>query len=628
MATGTLTGQTIANTYKALLKITGTTAGGETLHATTQKVIEDGDGNPFPFSAAQDAILMTGTSRLEFNDNGEYISGDGTNLTITSGADIILAGTAVNITADTIDLSDATKDVTLNAAVDALNFDSNTLSIDATNNRIGIGTAAPATNLHIYSVADNAPHLLLENYQNADTDDAAVIELYLNDQTTGGIGDNTDVGVIRFTGDEKDGGTKETYVEIRGVAVDPGQSTSNKGGLSFFVQTAGDLAETLTLNESNVGIGTSSPTSILNVSVDGQPQVNIDSYDNTDGNQAYINITKAAGTEASPQNVADDEALGQIQWKGYNTGSGGGYDIGASIACAVDGTPGDGDLPSRLVFSTTADGAGAPTARMTILQSGNVGIGEVAPETQVEISGTAPYLTLHNTTEEDADGGRESKIFFKGERANATETTLGQIYAMQQGSENDYNALIRFSVNTHSVDADSLTPLLDLDSNSNVNVMSGNLVITTAGKGITFSATNTPAQSAGSGTSNTLDDYEEGTWTPTMTSGSGSVTVASVTAATYTKIGRLVYVRGRIDFGTDSSVGTSTITFAGLPFTNKNDGGYSGARLTINNQNTDHTYDGNMYGDPNALTITNANRSTSMSSLSSAWFAIDMTYVT
>ena len=91
MATGTLTGQTIANTYKALLKITGTTAGGETLHATTQKVIEDGDGNPFPFSAAQDAILMTGTSRIEFNDAGEYISGDGTDLTITSSNDIKLA---------------------------------------------------------------------------------------------------------------------------------------------------------------------------------------------------------------------------------------------------------------------------------------------------------------------------------------------------------------------------------------------------------------------------------------------------------------------------------------------------------------------------------------------------------
>ena len=80
MATGTLTGQTIANTYKSLLKITGTTAGGETLHSTTQKVIEDGDGNAFPLSVAADAIMITSTNRLEFGDDGTYIhqSADGT----------------------------------------------------------------------------------------------------------------------------------------------------------------------------------------------------------------------------------------------------------------------------------------------------------------------------------------------------------------------------------------------------------------------------------------------------------------------------------------------------------------------------------------------------------------------
>ena len=130
---------------------------------------------------------------------------------------------------------------------------------------IGIGTTSPSTDLHIKSTADNAPHLLLENFQNADTDDAPVIELYLNDQTTGGIGDDTDVGVIRFTGDEKDGGTKETYAEIRGVAHDPGQGTGNKGHLSFFVQSAGSLAETMTLDESRVGIGTNAPDMLLDV---------------------------------------------------------------------------------------------------------------------------------------------------------------------------------------------------------------------------------------------------------------------------------------------------------------------------------------------------------------------------
>ena len=130
---------------------------------------------------------------------------------------------------------------------------------------IGIGTTSPSTDLHIKSTADNAPHLLLENFQNADTDDAPVIELYLNDQTTGGIGDDTDVGVIRFTGDEKDGGTKETYAEIRGVAHDPGQGTGNRGHLSLFVQSAGSLAETMTLDESRVGIGTNAPDMLLDV---------------------------------------------------------------------------------------------------------------------------------------------------------------------------------------------------------------------------------------------------------------------------------------------------------------------------------------------------------------------------
>ena len=153
------------------------------------------------------------------------------------------------------------------------------LVIDGSGN-VGIGTASPSTNLHIYSTANNAPHLLLENYQNADTDDAAVIELYLNDETTGGIGDNTDVGVIRFTGDEKDGGTKETYAEIRGVAHDPGQGASNKGNLSFFVQAAGDLNETLTLDEAKVGINQSSPSADLHITGSGDTKIIIE--DGTD----------------------------------------------------------------------------------------------------------------------------------------------------------------------------------------------------------------------------------------------------------------------------------------------------------------------------------------------------------
>jgi hypothetical protein len=43
---------------------------------------------------------------------------------------------------------------------------------------------------------------------------------------------------------------------------------------------------------------------------------------------------------------------------------------GARIEAFVDGTPGANDMPGRLVFSTTADGASTPTERMRIKSSG------------------------------------------------------------------------------------------------------------------------------------------------------------------------------------------------------------------------------------------------------------------
>ena len=103
----------------------------------------DTDDLVFQQYDGSEVCRMADDRRLYFYDKGgEYISSDGTDLTIA-------AGTAVNITADVIDLSDATKDVTLNSAVDAINFDSNTLSIDASNNRVGVGIAAPEAKLHI-----------------------------------------------------------------------------------------------------------------------------------------------------------------------------------------------------------------------------------------------------------------------------------------------------------------------------------------------------------------------------------------------------------------------------------------------------------------------------------------------
>ena len=69
-----------------------------------------------------------------------------------------------------------------------------------------------------------------------------------------------------------------------------------------------------------------------------------------------------------------------------------------------------------------------------------------------------------------------------------------------------------------------------------------------------------PATQNASAGANVLDDYEEGTWTPSL----GGTATYNTQVGTYTKIGNIVSVRGRLVV---SAIGTgSTITVSGLPF--------------------------------------------------------------
>ena len=93
-------------------------------------------------------------------------------------------------------------------------------------------------------------------------------------------------------------------------------------------------------------------------------------------------------------------------------------------------------------------------------------------------------------------------------------------------------------------------------------IVNGNLVIGTAGKGIDFSADPNP----GGMTSELLDDYEEGTWTPTVTA--GAITGTGITYnGTYTKIGRLVYLNLKINSTVQDLRVASYVVFSGVPFT-------------------------------------------------------------
>ena len=93
-------------------------------------------------------------------------------------------------------------------------------------------------------------------------------------------------------------------------------------------------------------------------------------------------------------------------------------------------------------------------------------------------------------------------------------------------------------------------------------IINGNLVIGTAGKGIDFSADPNP----GGMTSELLDDYEDGTWTPSVSA--GAITGTGITyTGIYTKIGRVVYINLQIKSTANDLRVLSYVVFSGVPFT-------------------------------------------------------------
>ena len=92
-----------------------------------------------------------------------------------------------------------------------------------------------------------------------------------------------------------------------------------------------------------------------------------------------------------------------------------------------------------------------------------------------------------------------------------------------------------------------------------VTLSTGNLIIGTAGKGIDFSAT------SGTGTSELLADYEEGTWTPTVTARTGTITSVGTVYGSYTLVGRQVTLNAKIPI-TNNGTGAGAIIIAGMPF--------------------------------------------------------------
>jgi len=90
--------------------------------------------------------------------------------------------------------------------------------------------------------------------------------------------------------------------------------------------------------------------------------------------------------------LSNNDRVGDLLFRGAD---GTNYIDAASISAQVDGTPGTNDMPGRLVFSTTADGASSPTERMRIDSTGAVIVGDGT--TWSKYVSDAVFQITHNT---------------------------------------------------------------------------------------------------------------------------------------------------------------------------------------------------------------------------------------
>mgnify|MGYP003669052174 CR=1 FL=1 len=102
----------------------------------------------------------------------------------------------------------------------------------------------------------------------------------------------------------------------------------------------------------------------------------VNSFKNNDGGGNLVIGKSRNASVGSFTVLQNNDVIGAIRWAGDD---GNDYEsVAASIDVRIDGTPGSNDMPGRMIFSTTADGAANPTERMRITSEGKIGIGKTS----------------------------------------------------------------------------------------------------------------------------------------------------------------------------------------------------------------------------------------------------------
>ena len=179
---------------------------------------------------------------------------------------------------------------------------------------------------------------------------------------------------------------------------------------------------------------------------------------------------------------------------------------------------------------------------------------------RIDSSGNATF-TGSVTANNIVASGAASSFNSGGTNTVATFTSTDSVAEIQM-IDNNGTAGISAEGSTFQVRPSGGAAKLSVAADGQVTIADGDLVIGTSGHGISFAA----SSDASGMTNELLDDYEEGTWTATLTGATSAPSSSQTQTGTYTKVGRLctaeVYIQNK---NTTGASGGLKVT--GLPFT-------------------------------------------------------------
>ncbi len=300
--------------------------------------------------------------------------------------------------------------------------DNSNLFWDNTNDRLGIGTPSPSAPLTVGDATAPTNVTVLNSLISTNTSAGANVVLRKSVDTANGanvtliksrgtaasptaVNSADTVGAITFSGY---GGTNYRPTAQISAIVDTYTSDTNVSGYLTFSTNGGSTSVTERMRLDALGrllVGTTATNDIAGNT--GVVQVetanaasNISIVRNTaNPTPGYLVFGKSRGAALGGRTVVQaDDGLGSLFFAGAD---GTNMVLGATIAAAVDGTPGTNDMPGRLMFSTTADGASSPTERMRISNAGGVSVGTTTDPGAGKIlaaKGILPRVNAQTTT--------------------------------------------------------------------------------------------------------------------------------------------------------------------------------------------------------------------------------------